>query len=247
MPNSSAQTLDQPDISWASIFTMTHKRGSSVSGTSTTCRRYWSDMTCKAVTLSGHRFLQDSGLCPLPMRSTALPAVSLIPRWLVPSYTLPRVSAPTWLLQQVFSLDSSISGGKWTDSHWKAAKRLVRYIRGATDLCLTFDGNCGSSLRCGVADWSPSEAMPCYSTAILGPRPALLLPAAGPSLSRRPFLPQLLSLLPRFKRPTNLYHHQSIRRQPPAHGRVQWHAPVVVGARRELRQASPCGFDESGE
>jgi hypothetical protein len=80
------------------------------------------------------------------MRSTALPAVSLIPRWLVPSYTLPRVSAPTWLLQQVFSLDSSISGGKWTDSHWKAAKRLVRYIRGATDLCLTFDGDCGKRI-----------------------------------------------------------------------------------------------------
>jgi hypothetical protein len=37
----------------------------------------------------------------------------------------------------------------------------------------------------GEADWSPSAAMPCYSTAILGPRPALLI--GWPSLPRRLF------------------------------------------------------------
>jgi hypothetical protein len=62
MPNLSAQTLDHPDISWASVFTVTDKRGSSVSRTSTTCRSYWSDLTCKAVTLSG----QDTTSCRIP-------------------------------------------------------------------------------------------------------------------------------------------------------------------------------------
>jgi hypothetical protein len=48
--------------SWASVFTVTDKRGSSVSRTSTTCRSYWSDLTCKAVTLSG----QDTTSCRIP-------------------------------------------------------------------------------------------------------------------------------------------------------------------------------------
>jgi hypothetical protein len=148
---------------------VTDKRGSSVSRTSTICSRYWSDLTCTAVTLSGHHFLEDSGLCPLPMRSTALPDVSLIPRWLVPSYTLPRVLAPTWLSQQVFSLDSSISGGKWTDSHWKAAKHLVHYlyIQGRpTFRCCIYRRVVSASIaalfhllhsRYAVAVWAPSH------------------------------------------------------------------------------------------
>jgi hypothetical protein len=51
----------------------------------------------------------------------------------------------------------------------------------------------GSSLRYGEEDWSPSAAMLCYSTAILGPRRALLLSAAGPSLPRR-LLPSTATL-----------------------------------------------------
>jgi hypothetical protein len=41
---------------------------------------------------------------------------------------------------------------KWNDSHWKAAKHLFRYIRGTTDLCLMFDGDCGKRILLGYAD-----------------------------------------------------------------------------------------------
>lgn len=41
---------------------------------------------------------------------------------------------------------------KWNESHWKAAKHLLRYIRGTTDLCLMFDGECGKRILLGYAD-----------------------------------------------------------------------------------------------
>lgn len=62
---------------------------------------------------------------------------------------------------------------------------------------------------------------------IVGPRRTLLFLRLAFDVS---FLPQLLSLLSRFNCPTKLYHHEYICRQPPDHGRLQWHAPVVVGA-----------------
>jgi hypothetical protein len=52
------------------------------------------------------------------------------------------------------------------------------------------------------------------------------------------FLPQLLYLLSRSDLPTDLFHHQSIRRRTPAHGGVQWHAPSVVGVLHERRSAN---------
>jgi hypothetical protein len=126
----------------------------------------------------------------------------------------------------VFSLDSSISGGKWTDWHWKAAKHLVRYIRGASDLCLTFDGNGGK--RIILADMERQTGhrrRPCPVTRPPSSARGRHYSSAGPLSLDVSFLPQLLSLLSRFNRPINLYHHQYIRRQPPAHGRVQLHAP----------------------
>jgi hypothetical protein len=167
-------------------------------------------LTFRAVDLSGHHFMEDAGMCPLPLRSTAFPAVFLIPRWLVPSYTLPGLLATSGFIQQVFSLYSSMSGRKWTDSHWKAAKHLSTLHSRGHDLCLTFDGNgeSGSTLRYGEADWPPHAAMPCCSTAIVGPRRALLfLRRLGFDGS---FLPQPLSVLFRFNRQTKLYHHQYI-------------------------------------
>jgi hypothetical protein len=41
---------------------------------------------------------------------------------------------------------------KWNESHWKAAKHLLRYICGTTDLCLMFDGDCGMRILLGYAD-----------------------------------------------------------------------------------------------
>lgn len=42
--------------------------------------------------------------------------------------------------------------GKWLMSHYKAAKHLLRYIRGATDLCLAFDEEAGKRITLGYAD-----------------------------------------------------------------------------------------------
>jgi len=41
---------------------------------------------------------------------------------------------------------------KWSIEHWKLAKHVLRYIRGTTDLCLTFDGDCGERIVLGYAD-----------------------------------------------------------------------------------------------
>ena len=42
--------------------------------------------------------------------------------------------------------------GKWSLDHWKAAKHLLRYIRGTTDLALTFDATAGKRALLGWAD-----------------------------------------------------------------------------------------------
>jgi len=41
---------------------------------------------------------------------------------------------------------------KWNFEHYKAAKHLLQYITGTTDLCLTFDGTGGERLALGYAD-----------------------------------------------------------------------------------------------
>jgi hypothetical protein len=41
---------------------------------------------------------------------------------------------------------------KWNLEHYKAAKHLLRYIRGTTDLCLTFDATGGQRMVLGYAD-----------------------------------------------------------------------------------------------
>lgn len=41
---------------------------------------------------------------------------------------------------------------RWSMDHWKAAKHMLRYIRGTTDLCLTFDATAGKRALLGWAD-----------------------------------------------------------------------------------------------
>jgi hypothetical protein len=41
---------------------------------------------------------------------------------------------------------------KWSLEHYKAAKHLMRYIRGTTDLCLTYDADAGKRIVLGYAD-----------------------------------------------------------------------------------------------
>jgi hypothetical protein len=156
------------------------------------------------------------------MRSTAFPAVSLIPRWLVPSFTLPRVLAPTWLSHQVFSRDSSISGGKWKDSHWKYKAPLTLHSRGDRPLSHLRWRLGKADHPCDMGRQTGHRPRPCPFTQPLssahGQHYSYL--RLAPLRLDVSSLPQLLSLLSRFNLPTNLYHHQSIRRQPPAHGRV---------------------------
>lgn len=42
--------------------------------------------------------------------------------------------------------------GKWNEAHYHAAKHCLRYIRGTSDLCLTFDANSAKRLVLGYAD-----------------------------------------------------------------------------------------------
>jgi len=41
---------------------------------------------------------------------------------------------------------------KWNESRWTAAKHLLRYIRGTSDLCLTFTAESGDRIALGFAD-----------------------------------------------------------------------------------------------
>jgi hypothetical protein len=56
----------------------------------------------------------------------------------------PDLSYPASLLARYIS--------KWSIQHYNAAKHLLRYIRGTTDLCLTFDGTAGERIALGYAD-----------------------------------------------------------------------------------------------
>ena len=58
--------------------------------------------------------------------------------------TRPDLSQPASVLSRFIS--------KWSKQHWQAAKHLLRYIRGTSDLCLTFDGNSGKRIVLGYAD-----------------------------------------------------------------------------------------------
>jgi len=43
---------------------------------------------------------------------------------------------------------------KWNKAHWTAAKHLLRYIRGTSDICLTFTSESGKRIALGAdADW----------------------------------------------------------------------------------------------
>lgn len=44
------------------------------------------------------------------------------------------------------------TASKWNKTHVHAARHLLRYLRGTTDLCLTFDGVGGQRLALGYAD-----------------------------------------------------------------------------------------------
>src|SRR4051812_870177 len=41
---------------------------------------------------------------------------------------------------------------KWNKSHWLAAKHLLRYLRGTTDLALTYDAKASQRVVLGYAD-----------------------------------------------------------------------------------------------
>ena len=58
--------------------------------------------------------------------------------------TRPDLAFPASLLSRYMS--------KYNTEHWKAAKHLLRYIRGTTDLCLTFNKENSNRIARGYAD-----------------------------------------------------------------------------------------------
>ena len=58
--------------------------------------------------------------------------------------TRPDLAFPASLLSRYIS--------KYNTEHWKAAKHLLRYIRGTTDLCLTFNKENSNRIALGYAD-----------------------------------------------------------------------------------------------
>ena len=44
------------------------------------------------------------------------------------------------------------TASKWNKTHVHAARHLLRYLRGPSDLCLTFDGTSGKRIALGYAD-----------------------------------------------------------------------------------------------
>jgi hypothetical protein len=42
--------------------------------------------------------------------------------------------------------------GKWSMEHWRAAKHLLRYLRGTSEYCLTYDAEGGQQMMLGYSD-----------------------------------------------------------------------------------------------
>jgi hypothetical protein len=136
-------------------------------------KAYSSDSKCMTATRPKRHYLPDFALVLLPMRNMPKLAIYRFLRWSDPSSMGQLSLALTWLKQQVFSPDSSANGN---ESHWKAAKHLLRDIQGTIDLCLMFDAECGKRIILGYADadWggdldtrSLPQGMSSRSTAVL--------------------------------------------------------------------------------
>ena len=71
----------------------------------------------------------------------------------------PKIAGSVLYLSTITRPDTSYAAGvvaryisRWSSSHVKAAKHLLRYLRGTTDLCLTFDADTCQTLFAGFAD-----------------------------------------------------------------------------------------------
>ena len=71
----------------------------------------------------------------------------------------PKIAGSVLYLSTITRPDISYAAGvlaryisRWSLIHFKAAKHLLRYLRGIIDLCLTFDATTGQDLLLGFAD-----------------------------------------------------------------------------------------------
>lgn len=92
-----------------------------------------------------------SGFKPIPAtddefaKAKHLPYAQIVGSILYAStISRPDLAQPASVLSRFIS--------KWNESHYAAAKHLLRYIRGTSDLCLVFDANCGKRIIEGYAD-----------------------------------------------------------------------------------------------
>jgi len=71
----------------------------------------------------------------------------------------PKIAGSVLYLSTITRPDIAYAAGvlaryisRWSLAHFKAAKHLLRYLRGTSDLCLTFNANAGSRILLGFAD-----------------------------------------------------------------------------------------------
>lgn len=71
----------------------------------------------------------------------------------------PQIAGSVLYLSTITQPDISYAAGvlaryisKWGNRHYDAAKHLLRYLRGTSDLCLSYDGEAGKRLLLGYAD-----------------------------------------------------------------------------------------------
>ena len=128
--NSSALTLDWPDTSLASTSIEIDRHASFIYLNNITLRQYLTDLTWLIAILHGVLFHTDFDQYHTDeehqaARHRAYPqAVDAI--LYASTVTRPDLSQAAGVLFRFIS--------KWTESHWKAAKHLLRYIRGTSDL-----------------------------------------------------------------------------------------------------------------
>jgi hypothetical protein len=92
-----------------------------------------------------------SGFCPIPATDSEFanakhrPYPQIVGSILYAStISRPDLSQPASVLFRFIC--------KWNESHYQAAKHLLRYIWGTTDICLVFNGDCGKRIIQGFAD-----------------------------------------------------------------------------------------------
>jgi hypothetical protein len=136
-------------FSWVEMYTATGLNKSFTHLKSITWSPFWIKLICQAVKPA--RYRSPLGFWPIPATDNDFAEARRRPYPRIVGYILyasiisrPDLSQPASVLSQFIS--------KWSKTYYQAAKHLLRYIRGTTDLCLVIDGNSGKHIVQGYAD-----------------------------------------------------------------------------------------------